>query len=65
MNKLKAIWNIIRSTKFAVFTYEEVCSENSEYMQADYFRWNISEKDSEFLKMAQERLNNIINHEEK
>lgn len=58
MEKLKAIWMIIVSNKFAVFTYENAPS-NSEWLTADKFRWNISEKDYYFLDLIEKCLKRI------
>lgn len=55
MRKLRAIWNILRADKWAVFTYEEA-PEDSEWFTAPTFRWNVSEKCMYFFRLIRERL---------
>lgn len=58
MRKLRAIWNIIKANKWAVFTYENV-PEDPEFITAPYFRWNISCKDDTFFGYIRQILNSI------
>lgn len=48
MRKLRAIWNIIKANKWAVFTYEEAPND-PEWATFPFFRWNVSEKDLGFF----------------
>lgn len=50
MRKLRAIWNIIKANKWAVFTYEEAPND-PEWATFPFFRWNVSEKDLGFFRL--------------
>lgn len=58
MRKLRAIWNIIKANKWAVFTYEEAPND-PEWATFPFFRWNVSEKDLGFFRLIRERLFSI------
>lgn len=55
MKKLQAIWQLIKSDKFALFTYEDV-QEDPEWMTAPYFRWNLSSDDKNFIDLILARI---------
>ena len=62
MRKLRAIWNIIKANKWAVFTYEEAHND-PEWATFPFFRWNVSEKDLGFFRLKENDclvLRNII-----
>lgn len=60
MNKLLAIWRIIWSDQYAVFTFEEA-APNPEWLTAPIFRWIVSKnwKDNYFFLFIRQRLTNI------
>ena len=43
MRKLRAIWQLIKADKWALFTYENA-PEDPVWATFPFFRWNISEK---------------------
>lgn len=61
MRKLRAIWNIIKADKWALFTYEET-PEDAVWANFPFFRWNISEKCDYFFRLIKERLYSIDNY---
>ena len=61
MRKLRAIWQLIKSDKWALFTYEEA-PEDEVWATFPFFRWNISEKCDYFFRLIKERLYSIDNY---
>lgn len=59
-SKLLAIWRILCSDQYAVFTFEEA-SPNPEWLTVPTFRWIVSKnwRDNHFFAFIQERLTNI------
>lgn len=62
MKKLAAIWQLIKSDKYALFTYEDA-PDNPDWLTAPYFRWNLSSKDQDFINLIISKINNIKNYE--
>lgn len=62
MKKLTAIWQLIKSDKYALFTYENAPND-PEWLTAPYFRWNLSSKDQDFINLIISKINNIKNYE--
>lgn len=61
MRRIRAILQILFSDKWAVFTFENA-PEDPEWLTAPYFRWNLSDKDTNFLELIQERIKCIIKY---
>ncbi len=60
MKKLLAIWRIIWSDQYAVFTFEEAAPD-PEWLTVPTFRWIVSKnwRDNHFFWFIRERLTNI------
>lgn len=61
MRKLRAIWQLIKADKWALFTYENA-PEDPVWAIFPFFRWNISEKCDYFFRLIKERLYSIDNY---
>ncbi len=60
-NKLIAIWNIIKSDKFAVFTWENT-PDDPDWVIPDYFRWVVSDTSEYFFDHIIKRLEIITKY---
>lgn len=60
MNKLKAIWHILCSNQFAVFTFRDAAPDPT-WLKVPTFSWVISKnwKEGYFFQFIRERLKNI------
>lgn len=61
MRKLRAIWQLIKADKWALFTYENA-PEDPVWATFPFFRRNISEKCDYFFRLIKERLYSIDNY---
>lgn len=63
MNKFISCFKILFSDNYAVFTWKDA-NENSDYMTASFFSWDVKKYDLYFLNYIKSTIDAIINNYE-